>query len=141
MNRCDARVLVVDDAPLSRLATNHALQQLGFRLVEEAAAGADALELLEARPFDLVISNWQLPDMSGRELLHVIRHTPDLAGTPVVIATPVTADVVAEAAEAGVSAFLPRPIALQTLEDVLRLFIGGPGSLRSPRPVWNALEN
>ena len=57
-------------------------------------------------------------------LVELIRRTPRLAGTPVVIATPVTAEVVAEASEAGVSTFLPRPFGAQSLEEVLRLFIG-----------------
>jgi two-component system chemotaxis response regulator CheY len=112
---------------LSRVATHHALRALGCRVIDEAAEAPRALELLGEQHYDLVISNWKMAQMGGRELLHRIRHTPSLAGTPVVIATPVTAEVVAEASEAGVSAFLPRPFGFQTLEDVLRIFIGKRG--------------
>lgn len=135
MKRRDARLLVVDDEPLSRVATHHALRALGCRVIDEASHGARALQLLSAEHYDLVIANWKLPSMSGRELLHFIRTTPQLAGVPVVVATTVTAQVVAEAAEAGVSAFLPRPFGSQTLEEVLRIFIGRPAAQEVVAPV------
>lgn len=140
MNRPDARILLVDDIALSRVSTHQALRSLGFRLIEEAASGAEALALLAATPFDLVISNWRLADLGGRDLLRAIRKTPGGANTPVVVVTPVTAEVVSEAAETGVSAFLPRPIASQPLDDVLRVFIGGPAGRRSSRQAWTAVE-
>jgi two-component system, chemotaxis family, chemotaxis protein CheY len=133
MKRRDARLLVIDDVPLSRVATHHALRALGCRVIDEAAQCPRALQLLSQQHYDLVITNWKLADMDVRELLHLIRHTPRTAGTPVVIATPVTPEVVAEASEAGVSAFLPRPFGFQTLEEVLRIFIGKPGSTESGR--------
>lgn len=126
MKRRDARLLVVDDVPLSRVATHHALRALGCRMIDEAEQGPRALQLLAEQHYDLVITNWKMADMDGAELLHLIRHSPRTAGTPVVIATSVTAEVVAEASHAGVSAFLPRPFGVQTLEEVLRIFIGKP---------------
>lgn len=133
MKRRDARLLVVDDISLSRVATHHALRALGCRKIDEAGQCPQALQLLAEQHYDLVISNWKMADMGGRELLQLIRNTPRTAGTPVVIATPVTAEVVAEASEAGVSAFLPRPFGFQTLEEVLRIFIGKPAPLESDR--------
>lgn len=124
MRRRDARFLVVDDEPLSRVATHHALRALGCRVIDEAPEGAKALQLLANGRYDLVISNWRMASMSGRELLRLIRGTPALAGLPVVVSTAVTPKVVAEAAEAGVSAFLPRPFGVATLEEILRIFIG-----------------
>ena len=126
MKRRDARLLVVDDELVSSAATHHALRALGCRLIDEATHGAAAMPLLGARHYDLVISNWKMRGMGGDELLWLIRHTPRLASVPVVIATEVTPEIVAEAAEAGVSAFLPRPFGFQTLEEVLRIFIGRP---------------
>ena len=131
MKRRDARLLVVDDIPLSRVATHHALRALGCRMIDEAEQCPQALQLLSEQHYDLVISNWKMAEMGGRELLHLIRNTPRTAGTPVVIATPFTAEVMAEASEAGVSAFLPRPFGFQTLEEVLRIFIGKPAPLEA----------
>lgn len=124
--RRDARLLVVDDEPLSRVATHHALRALGCRVIDEASEGAVAMQLLSLEHYDLVISNWRMNSMSGRELLTLIRGTPRLSATPVVVATPVTPKIVAEAADAGVSAFLPRPFGFHTLEEILRIFIGTP---------------
>lgn len=126
MIRRDARLLVVDDEPLSRVATHHALRALGCRVIDEASEGAIALQLLASERYDLVISNWRMASMSGRELLKLIRGTPRLSAMPVVVATPVTPKIVAEAADAGVSAFLPRPFGFTTLEEILRIFIGRP---------------
>jgi CheY-like chemotaxis protein len=102
------------------------------------------LALLAEQHYDLVISNWKMTassppssrPMGGRELLQLIRTSPRTAGMPVVIATPVTAEVVTEAAEAGVSAFLPRPFGFQTLEEVLRIFIGkaAPSEVKRSHP-------
>lgn len=128
MKRRDARLLVVDDVLLSRVATHHALRALGCRVIDEAEQYPRAIELLSEQHYDLVITNWKMAGLGGRELLQLIRNTPRTAGTPVVIATPVTAEVVAEASEAGVSAFLPRPFGFQTLEEVLRIFIGKPST-------------
>jgi two-component system chemotaxis response regulator CheY len=125
MERRDARLLVVDDLPTSSVATHHALRALGCRLIDEAGDPGRAVRFLAERDYDLIISNWEMPSMSGAELLKLIRQTPRLERVPVVIATLVTPAVVAEAARAGVSAFLPRPIARQQLEEVLRIFVGG----------------
>lgn len=104
-------------------------------MIDEAEQCPQALQLLSEQHYDLVISNWKMHanEMGGRELLQLIRTTPRTAGTPVVIATPVTAEVVAEASLAGVSAFLPRPFGFQTLEEVLRIFIGKAGTSEAKR--------
>lgn len=124
MDRGDSRLLVVDDEPLSGVATHHALRALGCRVIDEARTGSRALQLLGEQPYDLVISNWRMRIMSGSELLTLIRRPPRLALVPVVIATFVTPEIVAEAAEAGVSAFLPRPFASESLDELLRIYIG-----------------
>jgi CheY-like chemotaxis protein len=67
-----------------------------------------------------------MTEMSGRELLQRIRSTPRTAGMPVVIATAFTPELMAEASEAGVSAFLSRPFGMHSLDEVLRIFIGKP---------------
>lgn len=139
MRRSDARLLVVDDDPSSNVATHHALRALGCRLIDAAPHGAAGLQLLTERHYDLVISNWRMRTMGGDELLHIVRHTPRLSLVPVVIATTVSAELVADAAQAGVSAFLPRPLGFQTLEQLLRIFIGRaaaePDQARAPHAL------
>lgn len=124
MERRDARILVVDEDPLSRVATHHALRGLGCRLIDEAWHGRHAVQLLGEQRYQLVISDWEMRVMRGGDLLSLIRETPQLVTLPVVISGFVTAKLVAEAAETGVSAFLPRPLARANLDELLRIYLG-----------------
>ena len=77
------RLLVVDDNPVNRKLAVAFVQRLGWQ-VEQAEAGAEALRLLAARPFDMVLLDISMPQMSGEEVLAHIRQTPALAGLRVV---------------------------------------------------------
>lgn len=115
---------MVGEDPLARLATHHALRGLGCRLIDEAWHGRHALRLLGQERYDLVISDWQMRVMPGVELLSLIRQTPRLISLPVAISVFVTPEIVAEAAETGVSAFLPRPLVRANLDELLRIYLG-----------------
>lgn len=137
MNRRDARLLIVDPNAASRLATHHALRALGCRIIEEASSAAQALALLRAEHFDLVITEWALADQSGRELLRSLRDEPRWRTLPVVAAVRVTSELVSEAADAGVNGFLPRPFGLEALDATLTLFVGRRSLAdRSSRPAY-----
>ena len=125
MERRDARLLVVDDEPSSCVATQHALRALGCRFIDVASDAARAVQLLAQEDYDLIISGWEGPSISGAELLKLIRHTPRLSRVPVVVSTCMTPTLVADAASAGVSAFLLRPFHRETLEELLSIFLGG----------------
>ena len=123
-NRRDARLLLLDPDPRSRLALHHALRRLGCRVIEEASTGAYALRLLAEEPFDLLITAWGLPDQPALDFLRAVRCELALRALPVVVAARVTPELVAEAAAAGVSGFLPRPFGASTLDTTLGLFLG-----------------
>ena len=72
-------VLVVDDARFSRMIITKSLTEAGFRDVRYAASGPEALELLEKRPADLLISDWIMPGMSGLELTKRVREMDEIA--------------------------------------------------------------
>jgi len=122
MERRDARLLVVDDDPS---ALQHALQSLGCGCVDVASDAGCAVQSLAQEDYDLIISGWESPAISGVELLKLIRHTPRLAEVPVVVSTLMTPTLLADAASAGASAFLLRPFRLETLEELLNIFLGG----------------
>lgn len=132
MDRARARLLVVDPDVTSRLATHHALRALGCRIIEEASSAAEALALLHDEPFDLVITDWALPDRRGVEFLRVLRGDPRLRALPVVVAVPITRELVSEVADAGINGFLPRPFGLDTLDSSLTLFVGRRGVTGRP---------
>lgn len=125
MTRQEARLLVVDDSAHTRQAFITALRRLGVHHVDEAADGESALSRLAQARYDVVISDWYMPRMSGLDLVRRIRSSLELRNLPVLITLgTVTRARVLEAAEAGVSGFLSRPIVTQSLEERLRIFIG-----------------
>lgn len=105
------RFLVVDDFSTMRRIVRNLLKELGFNNVEEAEDGADALNKLRAGGFDFVVSDWNMPNMDGLELLQTIRADSALAAMPVLM---VTAEAKKEniiaAAQAGASGYVVKPL-------------------------------
>ncbi|QKJ87512.1 chemotaxis protein CheY [Paramixta manurensis] len=114
------RFLVVDDFNTMRRIVRNLLKELGFNNVEEAEDGADALNKLRAGDFDFVISDWNMPNMDGLQLLQTIRADGALGKLPVLM---VTAEAKKEniiaAAQAGASGYVVKPFTAATLEEKL----------------------
>lgn len=73
MHNRDLRILVVDDYAIMRTLIKNQLQRMGFGHVVEASNGQDALDILHKGHTDLVISDWNMPQMNGYELLKAVR--------------------------------------------------------------------
>ena len=114
------RFLVVDDFNTMRRIVRNLLKELGFNNVEEAEDGVDALSKLRAGGFDFVISDWNMPNMDGLQLLQTIRADGTLGQLPVLM---VTAEAKKEniiaAAQAGASGHVVKPFTAATLEEKL----------------------
>jgi two-component system chemotaxis response regulator CheY len=114
------RFLVVDDFSTMRRIVRNLLKDLGFNNVEEAEDGQDALNKLRESKFDFVVSDWNMPNMDGLQLLSEIRKDPALGQTPVLM---VTAEAKKEniiaAAQAGASGYVVKPFTAATLEEKL----------------------
>lgn len=114
------RFLVVDDFNTMRRIVRNLLKELGFNNVEEAENGVDALTKLRAGGFDFVISDWNMPNMDGLQLLQTIRADATLGKLPVLM---VTAEAKKEniiaAAQAGASGYVVKPFTAATLEEKL----------------------
>ncbi|OQP35404.1 MULTISPECIES: chemotaxis response regulator CheY [Pantoea] len=114
------RFLVVDDFATMRRIVRNLLKDLGFHNVEEAEDGQDALHKLEQAAFDFVISDWNMPNMDGLQLLTAIRSHPEWRTMPVLM---VTAEAKKEniiaAAQAGASGYVVKPFTAATLEEKL----------------------
>lgn len=111
-------VLVVDDfATMRRIITN-VLKQLGYEHILEAEDGAKALQLMETEKVDFVITDWNMPNMSGLDLLMAIRASEDKKHIPVLM---VTAEAMQEniikAAQAGVNNYIIKPFDAKTLSE------------------------
>jgi CheY-like chemotaxis protein len=138
MNYEKLNFLVVDDVPAMCQITANQLRALGALDVQTAGNGADALRLLQSRPIDLVLSDWNMPLMDGLELLRQIRADARLAHIPMVM---VTADAdrerIAQAINSGVSDLLVKPYTRQRLEDkiagALSRRVRTPGTAPAPQ--------
>lgn len=112
--------LVVDDFPTMRRIVRSLLKELGFTNVDEAEDGQDALNKLRAGKFEFVVSDWNMPNLDGLEMLKEIRQDEALKGLPVLM---VTAEAKKEniiaAAQAGANGYVVKPFTAATLEEKL----------------------
>ncbi|GEN27939.1 chemotaxis protein CheY [Halovibrio variabilis] len=112
--------LVVDDFPTMRRIVRSLLKELGFTNVDEAEDGQDALNKLRAGNFEFVVSDWNMPNLDGLEMLKEIRQDDALKGLPVLM---VTAEAKKEniiaAAQAGANGYVVKPFTAATLEEKL----------------------
>jgi two-component system, chemotaxis family, chemotaxis protein CheY len=116
----NCRILAVDDFSTMRRIVKNILRQLGYTNVDEADNGSTALQALKERKYDLVISDWNMPVMTGIELLKGVRADPELKAMPFLM---VTAEAekhqVMEAIQAGVNSYILKPFTAKLLEDKL----------------------
>ena len=106
------KILVVDDSKVMRQIIMNNLKQLGFKMenMTEAEDGAGGLKALQANPVDLVISDWNMPKMTGMEFLKAVRADDNLKGTPFMMVTSETEkEKIMEAVQAGVSQYIVKP--------------------------------
>jgi two-component system chemotaxis response regulator CheY len=112
------KFLVVDDMPTMRRIVRSILKELGFDNVEEAEDGADGLNKLRAAKFDFVISDWNMPNMDGLEMLKAIRADDGLKSLPVMLVTAeAKKENIIEAAKAGASGYVVKPFTASVLEE------------------------
>lgn len=111
------RLLVVDDHPMMVKMLRNILRQLGFNNVVTAEDGAKALEIIRSEKIDLVITDWNMPEMSGLELLHAIREDDSSKEIPVIMVTAEGLEEnVVEAVKTGVDNFIVKPFAPATVK-------------------------
>jgi len=115
------KFLVVDDFSTMRRIVRNLLKELGFVNVQEAEDGVQALNKLRSEAFDFVVSDWNMPNMTGIELLRAIRADIKLKHLPVLM---VTAEAKREniiaAAQAGASGYVVKPFTAATLDEKLK---------------------
>jgi len=120
MDKSSTRFLVVDDFSTMRRIVRNLLTELGYVTVEEAEDGAAALQRLRADRFDFVISDWNMPNMTGLELLKAIRADGTLKSTPVLMITAeARKENIIDAAQAGASGYIVKPFTAATLDEKL----------------------
>jgi two-component system chemotaxis response regulator CheY len=120
------RILVVDDFSTMRRIVRNLLIDLGIRpkLIQEADDGSNAMAILRNVRFDLVITDWNMPNMSGIDLLRSIREWDEIKTLPVLMVTAENdREQIIAAAQAGVNGFVVKPFSAATLEQKInRIF-------------------
>ena len=103
------RILVVDDFSTMRRIVRNLLKELGFTNVDEAEDGAIALQKLQAGGFEFVVTDWNMPNMDGLQLLQTIRSTAEAKKENIIAA-----------AQAGASGYIVKPFTAATLAEKLQ---------------------
>jgi two-component system chemotaxis response regulator CheY len=112
------RILVVDDFSTMRRIVRNLLKELGFTNADEAEDGAKALQKLKNERFDFVVSDWNMPSMTGIELLRAIRGDANLKHLPVLMITAeARKENIIEAAQAGANGYIVKPFTAATLDE------------------------
>lgn len=108
------KILIVDDFSTMRRIIKNLLRDLGFTNTEEADDGTTALPMLENGHYDFLVTDWNMPGMSGIDLLRKVRAHDRLKTMPVLM---VTRDQIIEAAQAGVNGYVVKPFTAQVLKE------------------------
>lgn len=112
------KFLVVDDFSTMRRIVRNLLKELGYTNVDEAEDGVVAMQKLSAGGIDFVVTDWNMPNMTGIELLRAIRANAQLAHLPVLMITAeAKKENIIEAAQAGASGYIVKPFTAVTLSE------------------------
>ena len=119
------RVLVVDDYKTMIRIIRNLLKQLGFVNVDDASDGSAALNMMRAKDYGLVISDWNMEPMTGYELLREVRADDTLSRTPFIMVTAESkTDNVIAAKKAGVNNYIVKPFNAATLKSKIEAIFG-----------------
>ncbi|MCU0581369.1 MAG: chemotaxis response regulator CheY [Syntrophales bacterium] len=115
------KILIVDDFATMRKVIRNLLKQSGYENIVEAEDGVNALKILKSQKIDFIVSDWNMPNMSGLELLKAVRADEDLKTLPFLM---VTAEALQEnvvaAVKAGVSNYIVKPFTSETLDEKIK---------------------
>lgn len=118
------KILVVDDFANMRMLVHEMLKKIGYDVVE-AEDGMMALKALKSQKFDVVVSDWNMPKMTGLELLKAVRADAELAKIPFLM---ITAEALQEhiiaAAQAGVNDYILKPFTAEVLNGKIKKMMG-----------------
>jgi two-component system chemotaxis response regulator CheY len=112
------KIMVVDDFATMRKVIRNLLKQGGYENIVEAEDGVIALKTMKSQKIDFVVSDWNMPNMTGLELLKAVRADEELKSTPFLMVTAeALQDNVIAAVKAGVSNYIVKPFTAEVLSD------------------------
>ncbi|WP_345418930.1 chemotaxis response regulator CheY [Halioxenophilus aromaticivorans] len=112
------KILIVDDFSTMRRIIKNLLRDLGFTNTQEADDGQTALPMLKNGDFDFLVTDWNMPGMTGIELLRQVRADERLNALPVLMVTAeAKREQIVEAAQCGVNGYVVKPFTAQALKE------------------------
>jgi two-component system chemotaxis response regulator CheY len=112
------KILIVDDFSTMRRIIKNLLRDLGFNNTQEADDGNTGLPMLQSGNFDFLITDWNMPGMTGIDLLKAVRTDDKLKNLPVLMVTAeAKKEQIVMAAQAGVNGYIVKPFTAQTLKE------------------------
>ena len=112
------KILVVDDFSTMRRIVKNVLKQLGYDNIEEAEDGAAALVKLKSGGFGFMVSDWNMPNMDGLQLLQEVRKDPLLSKLPILMVTAEAEKAkVITAIQAGVNNYVVKPFTAEVFKE------------------------
>lgn len=126
------KILVVDDSITTRRVITNLVFSIGFGDVHQAENGKYALaKLKSAGNFDLLITDWNMPEMNGLELVKAVRNDPELKNIGILMITAeATRDAVISAAQAGINGYVAKPFSAATLKEKISKIFPGDSRLK-----------
>jgi len=119
------KVLIVDDQTSVRQMARMMLEEIGIRYIHESENGKTALETATIQPLDLIISDYNMPEMDGIALLRAVRGHPAVRKLPFILLTGRgDRELVVTAAQAGVNNYLIKPFTAATIREKIEQVIG-----------------
>ncbi len=112
------KILIVDDFSTMRRIIKNLLRDLGFTNTDEADDGSTALPMLQSGKYDFLVTDWNMPGMTGIDLLRAVRKDAKLVSLPVLMVTAESKrEQIIEAAQAGVNGYVVKPFTAATLQE------------------------
>lgn len=119
------KILVVDDFATMRRIVKNILTQLGFKNIIEADDGTSALAVLKSEKIGLIVSDWNMPKMTGLDLLKAVRADANTTNIPFIMVTAeAQQDNIILAVKAKVSQYIVKPFTAETLAEKLAKIFG-----------------
>jgi two-component system chemotaxis response regulator CheY len=119
------RILFVDDSPTMRRIIANTLNKIGIEQYDQAENGLDALEKLHEEKYDLLLTDWNMPEMNGKELIEFIRGQEHLKDLPILmITTRGMEEDVLTAIRAGVNGYIVKPFTPEVLKKKMIEILG-----------------
>jgi two-component system, chemotaxis family, chemotaxis protein CheY len=120
------KVMIVDDFATMRRILRNILKQIGFKNIIEAEDGKNALKELKKEKVDLIMCDWNMPEMPGIELLKNVRSDDELKDIPFVMVTAeAQKDNIVEAVKSGVTNYVVKPFTAETITEKLNKVFDG----------------